>query len=126
MPSSAVEDQQVDDTDADAFADFGQMSVYGVDTDCRHDQGDAGAPCPVDGAEQVGPGEPRVAPDGRTRAALGPDSGQRALLANTGFILKPDFDRPVGKRLRDCGARRLSEVSNWHSPDNRECAKRIL
>jgi len=32
-------------------------------------------------------GEPPVAPDARTRAALGPDPGQRALLANAGFIL---------------------------------------
>ena len=62
------------------------------------------------GAKQVGPGEPPVAPDMRTRAALGPDAGQRALLANTGFILKPDFDRPAGKLLRDCGAGQFSEV----------------
>jgi len=41
---------------------------------------------------------------------FGPDAGQRALLANAGFILEPDFDRPVGKLLRDCGARQLSEV----------------
>jgi hypothetical protein len=32
------------------------------------------------------------------------------LLANTGFILKPDFDRPAGKLLRDCGAGQFSEV----------------
>ena len=82
-----VEDQQGDGTDADAFADFGQMLVHGVDTDDRHDQGGADAACRADGAEQVGPGEPPVAPDARTRAALGPDPGQRALLANAGFIL---------------------------------------
>jgi len=76
------------------------MLVHGVDTDYRHDQGGAGEP-------PVAP----VAPDARTGAALGPDSGQRALLANAGFILKPDFDRPAGKLLRDCGARQLSEVS---------------
>ena len=110
MPTSTVEDQQGDGTDADAFADFGQMLVHGVDTDDRHDQGGADAACRADGAEQVGPGEPPVAPDARTRAALGPDPGQRALLANAGFILKPDFDRPAGKLLRDCGARQLSEV----------------
>src|ERR1019366_7427200 len=54
---------------------------------------------PVPRAEQIDPGEPPVAPDARTRAALGPDAGQRALLANAGFILKPDFDRPAGKLL---------------------------
>ena len=110
MPTSTVEDQQGDGTDADAFADFGQMFVHGADTDDRHDQGGAGAARRADGAEQVGQGEPPVALDARTRAALGPDAGQRALLANAGFILKPDFDRPAHKLLRDCGARQLGEV----------------
>jgi hypothetical protein len=110
VPTSTVEDQQGDGTDADACADFGQMFVHGLDADCWHDQGGAGAARRADGAEQVGPGEPPVAPDARTRAALGPDAGQRALLANAGFILKPDFDRPAGKLLRDCGARQPGEV----------------
>src|ERR1019366_1553595 len=97
-------------------------------TDDRHDQGGTGAARRADGAEQIAlrwpfqqaspagtfgqlrPGEPPVAPDARTRAALGPDAGQRALLANAGFILKPDFDRPADKLLRDCGTRQLSEV----------------
>src|ERR1035437_2606748 len=35
VPTSTVEDQQGDGTDADAFADFGQMLVHGVDTDDR-------------------------------------------------------------------------------------------
>ncbi len=38
-------------------------------------------------------------------------SAKRFGMANGGFILKPDFDRPAGKLLRDCGARQLSEVS---------------
>src|ERR1700747_76757 len=70
----------------------------------------AGAARRADGAEQVGPGEPPVALDPRTRAALGPDAGQRALLANAGFILKPDFDRPAGKLPRDRGAGQPGEV----------------
>src|SRR6202047_2337162 len=97
------------------------MFVHGLDADCWHDQGGAGAGRRADEAEQVGPGEPPVAPDTRTRAALGPDAGQRALLANAGFILKPDFDRPVGKLLRDCGARQLSEVL-WDGPPLRPAA----
>ena len=105
VPAGTAEDQQGDGTDADALADFGQMFVHGLDADCRHDQRGAGAARRADGAEQVSPGKPPIAPDARTRAALGPDAGQRALLANAGFILKPDFDRPAGKLLRDCGAR---------------------
>jgi hypothetical protein len=74
-------------TEADTLANFGEMFVHGLDADRRHDQRGAGAARRADGAEQVGPGEPPVAPDARTRAALGPDAGQRALLANAGFIL---------------------------------------
>ena len=43
LANQRVEDQQGDGTDTDALADFGQMFVHGVDTDCRHDQGGAGA-----------------------------------------------------------------------------------
>jgi hypothetical protein len=110
VPAGTVEDQQGDGTDADALADFGQMFVHGLDADCRHDQRGAGAARRADGAEQVSPGKPPIAPDARTRAALGPDAGQRALLANAGFILKPDFDRPAGKLRWDCGARQPGEV----------------
>jgi hypothetical protein len=105
VPTSTVEDQQGDGTDADALANFGQVFIHGLDADCRHDQRGAGAARRADGAEQVSPSEPPVAADARTRAALGPDAGQRAVLANPGFVLKPDFDRPAGKLLRDCGAR---------------------
>jgi hypothetical protein len=70
----------------------------------------AGAAFRTDGAKQISPGKPPIAPDARTRAALGPNAGQRALLADAGFILKPDFDRPAGKLLRDCGARQQGEV----------------
>jgi len=37
------------------------------------------------------------------------------LLANAGFILKPDFDRPAGKLPRDRGARQPGEVL-WNGP----------
>ena len=74
-------------TDADALADFSQVLVHGVDADCRHDQGGAGAARRADGAEQVSPSEPPIALDPRTRAAFGPDAGQRALLADPRFIL---------------------------------------
>jgi hypothetical protein len=69
-----------------------------------------GAARRADGAEEVGPGEPPVALDPRARAAPGPDAGQRALLADARFILKPDFNRPAGKLRRDRGARQLGEV----------------
>jgi len=38
------------------------------------------------------------------------------LLANAGFILKPDFDRPAGKLRWDCGARQPGEVYGMARP----------
>src|SRR3954447_12760964 len=37
----------------------------------------------------------------RSAATLRPHPGQRALLANTGLILPPDFDRLVARLLRN-------------------------
>jgi hypothetical protein len=37
-------------------------------------------------------------------------SAKRFGMANGGFILKPDFNRPAGKLLRDCGGRQLGKV----------------
>ena len=75
-----------------------QPEVPGLAADGRPDPRGAGAARRADGAEQGGPGEPPVARDPRTRAALGPDAGPRALLANAGFLRKPDFARPAGAR----------------------------
>ena len=88
-----------------------EVLVHGVDAARWHDQGGAGAAPGGDGAEQVRPGEPPVALDPRARAAPGPDGrGQRALLADAGFILKPDFNWPAGKLRRDRGACQLGKV----------------
>jgi hypothetical protein len=71
--------EQSDGAEADALANFSQMLVHGLDADGRYDQRGAGAARRADGAEQVGPGEPPVALDPRTRAALGPDAIRKAL-----------------------------------------------
>jgi len=87
VPTSTVEDQKGDGTDADAFADFGQTlfmaSILTSGTTRAASVPRAGQMAPNTGR----PGEPPIAPDARTRAVLGPDAGQGALLANAGFIL---------------------------------------
>jgi hypothetical protein len=48
-------------------------------------------------------------------------------MANGGFILKPDFDRPAGKLPRDRGTRQLGEVflkASRASRSPRGCAGR--
>ncbi len=57
----------------------------------------------ADGAEQVGPGVALVARCARTAAAVGPDVGQAALLADPGFVLPPQLDRLAASRLGDRG-----------------------
>ena len=55
-------------------------------SDCRHDQNGAGAARRADGAEQVSQGEPPVVLAPWTRAAFGPDAGERAVLSGPRFI----------------------------------------
>jgi hypothetical protein len=43
----------------------------------------------------------RLSHSPRARASLGPDAGQRALLADAGFVLEPDLDTFLGMRLPD-------------------------
>jgi hypothetical protein len=93
MPACRIQNEQRDCTGADTLTDAGQMGVHGLDIDTRHDHGCAGATGRADGAEQIGPGEPPIPLEPWSSAAFGPQTGQRALLANPSFILEPDLDR---------------------------------
>ena len=110
MPACAVQNQQGDGVGADAAADLRQVQVHDIEIHRRHDQGSAGPTDRADGTKQVSPGKPPVALDPRSRAAFGPDATYRALLADAGFILEPDFDCPPDMPLWDRGAGQFSEV----------------
>jgi hypothetical protein len=69
------------------------MFIHRLDVDLGLDHGSAGATGGADRAEQIGPGEATTAHGARARAAFGPNAGQRALLADTGFVLPPDLNR---------------------------------
>src|SRR5690349_17352598 len=68
------------------------------------------APTPRSGigpGEYIGPGETVILLAARTRSPPRPDACYRALLADPGFILKPDLERPVdGALRRERGAER--------------------
>src|ERR1700716_818785 len=57
-------------------------------------------------AEQIGPVVALVVRRAGPRSTLGPNAGQRTLLADPGLILEPDFDRLAlgrgGEPPRDC------------------------
>ena len=101
MPACPVHDEQGDCSRADALADFSQMLVHGFDVDGWQHQTNANATGRADGAEQIGPGIAPVAPRARAGAEPGPDAGQRALLANSCFVLEPDFDRLASGMLAE-------------------------
>jgi hypothetical protein len=70
----------------------------------------------ADRAEDIGPVAALVAWRVRAAAALAPNVSQRALLANTGFILPPEFDRLVPRRLWDGICNELAEVYGMARP----------
>jgi len=110
VPSSAIDNEQGDRAGADALTDFRQMHAHDVGVDGWHDQGGAGAACGTNRTKQIGPGKAAVTLDPRTRATFGPEPTYRALLADPGFILEPDFNRAPGAFRRDRSAGQIGEV----------------
>ena len=89
MPSGSIKEQDGVTALRHLAADLLEMQVHRVGIGIRQDQGRADIAARTDSAEYIGPLTALVARRGRTAAALGPDAGQRALLANAGFILPP-------------------------------------
>lgn len=89
MPSGSIKEQDGVTALRHLAADLLEMQVHRVGIGIRQDQGCADIAARTDSAEYIGPLTALVARRGRTAAALGPDAGQRALLANAGFILPP-------------------------------------
>src|SRR5579859_1868322 len=110
MPSGPVEEDHGVGAGGDLAADLLQMQVHGPGVGVGQNPGGADAAGGTDGPEQVGPLVALVAGGARPAAALGPDAGQRALLADAGLVLPPDFDRLVARRLGDGGRDQIGEV----------------
>ena len=118
MIAGAVEDESGVATCRHLAADSSEMQRHGLGVRGRHDQARCDATLRTGRAEQVGPVVALVVRRARPRATLGPDTGQRALLADPGLILEPDFDRltfgAVGDLRRDCRGEVFLNVS-WAS-----------
>jgi hypothetical protein len=99
----------------DAAGDLGEMVVHRAGVGEGHDEARGDAALRADGAEDVGPLVAGVARRPRPRAALRPDPGQRALLADPRLVLEPDLERSAPGGLGDCGGYRLAEVL-WDGP----------
>ena len=76
----------------DVLADLGQVLVRRPQAYAWQHEGCTDAALGADGAEQIGGAEPQIAAAHGALAAQAPDPGQRALLADTHFILEPQLD----------------------------------
>jgi hypothetical protein len=84
----------------DHLSDLREVQVHRLGIASRQDQGRTLALLWTDGAEDVGGSGALIAGCAGAGAALGPAAGDLVLLANTGFVLEPDFyfvdiDRPL-------------------------------
>ena len=101
MPAGAIEQHDGMVARRDVATDLGEMQVHHLAVGYRQDEGDAGIARGTDGAEQIRPIVALVARCPRSAAALGPNPGQRPLLADAGFVLPPKLDRPAARVRRD-------------------------
>ena len=118
MVAGAVEDESGVATCRHLVTDSSEMQRHGLGVRRRHDQARCDATLRTGRTEQVGPVVALVVRRAGPRSTLGPDAGQRALLADPGLILEPDFDRlafgAVGDLRRDCRGEVFLNVS-WAS-----------
>jgi hypothetical protein len=89
MPAGAIQHDDRMRTRRDPAADLGQMQVHGFGIGLRQHQSRANTARRTNGAEDVRPVVALIARRGRPAALPGPDMGQAALLADTGFVLPP-------------------------------------
>jgi hypothetical protein len=110
VPARAIQGDDGMRAGGDLCADLRKVQVHRFGIDRRQHEGRADAPRGTDGPEQVGPVVPLIAWRAGTAALFCPDIGQAALLADTGFVLPPEFDRLAAGVLRDGGRDQLGEV----------------
>jgi len=94
----------------DLTTDLGEMQRQCFAVGGRENKGCGGATVRTNSAEDVGPFIALIAPGARACSALGPDAGQRALLADPRFVLEPDFDRLAVGAIREVRGKRRGEV----------------
>jgi hypothetical protein len=110
MPSGAVEHHHSVTARPDVAFDLGEVQVHRFGIGLRQHETRPGAARGTDGTEQIGPVVTLVARRGRPAAARGPDAGQRALLADAGFVLPPDLDRLAACVRRDAVCHQIGKV----------------
>ena len=127
MVSGAVEDENGVRSRGDLPADFGQVQRQHFGVGVRQDESGRRTARRTDGAEDVGPFVTAVAWGARPGSPPRPDAGQRTLLSDTRFVLKPDFDRLAARRFGDDGGNLIGEVflkASWTAGSDFGCRGR--
>ena len=98
MPPGAIENEDGVGAWPNALADLRKMQVHGLGIDGGQNEGRAHAAVGTDGAEQIDRAVPLIAWRRRPGPSPRPEAGQRALLADPGFVLPPDLERLADRR----------------------------
>jgi hypothetical protein len=96
MPPGLVENDHRMSAALNYKADLMKMRLHGRRIAIGHDEAGAFAFRRADGAENVSPLRALIVRSTRAGSALGPAAGYLVLLANAGFVLKPDLDLCAG------------------------------
>jgi hypothetical protein len=116
--AGAIEDKDGVATCRHLATDGSEMQRHSLGVRRRHDEARCDTTLRTGCAEQIGPVVALVVRRAGPRSTLGPDAGQRALLADPGLILEPDFDRlafGTGGDLRRDGRGEVFLNVSWAS-----------
>ena len=117
VPAGAVEHEHGMGAGRDGAGDLGEVGVHRLGVGEGQDEARRRAARRADGAEDVGPLVAGVARRPRPRAALRPDPGERALLADAGLVLEPDLERLApGRRSGRTAGDRLGKLYGMARP----------
>jgi hypothetical protein len=109
-PAGAVEHEHGVSARRDGAGDLGEVIVHRAGVGEGHDEARGHAALRADRAENAGPLVAGVARCARARTALGPDPGERPLLADPSLILEPDLERFAPRGLGDRRSYRPGKV----------------
>jgi len=121
VPTGLIDDQNCMGASGDLCADQFQMFSHGMGVGPRHDEPGTLSLGGADCAKEIGPFGALVVRRAWAGSTFGPSSGDLVLLANPGFILKPNFHRRPALFYAD-GRDQIGEVFLNASMASGSCA----
>ena len=112
MPPGLIQDQDHLCFRSDLFTDKVQMCIHIIGVDGRCNEGRRSTGFRIDRAEEIDPLIFGLLDRRRPGSSFGPDRRQCSLLADPRFVLKPDFDGPVGVFISDVLDKRGASLSH--------------